>query len=62
MLWFFHPKPPNRKETAMQVASKKAGQVVNTQVIIVDAPRKEPARSEEDGDIADGESVPAPDR
>jgi hypothetical protein len=48
MLWFFHPKPPSRKEVAMQVAERKAASVVDTKVIVVDHPRDRISRLKEE--------------
>jgi hypothetical protein len=54
MLWFFHPKPPSRKETAMQVVEQKGTAVVDTRVIVIDGPRNKNADADK-GEI-DGAS------
>ena len=54
-MWFVHPRPFNRKEVAVQMASAKAQVRPETRTITVDTPSMEPgALSSADGEAGSG--------
>lgn len=51
MFFFFHPRPPSRKEVATQVVARETAPSVSTNIIIVDAPIvRTPPLSQTSGD------------